>query len=242
MEEGWTKIRHISNERNHSADSNIGRHGSTVDLDGSNSSCPAGEVKQRRLPPRRGRVVNSGRLGSNVPPEFTTIILNEIMTALELPDIGILGIHGSINANRENVVEKVTRRIERDELFNVVVETSVTKKPDLKRIQEELGKPLGLQLHKKTPKERATLLCERIKREDKILIILRDLQHKIDLAEIGIPFGNDHKGCKILLVAENKKMLSHKTLKTQKQIYVDHVEPKIRDLTRSHKVQTCVII
>ncbi|KRH48221.1 hypothetical protein GLYMA_07G075700v4 [Glycine max] len=185
-----TKIRHISNERNHSA----------------------GEVKQRRLPPRRGR------------------------------DIGILGIHGSINANRENVVEKVTRRIERDELFNVVVETSVTKKPDLKRIQEELGKPLGLQLHKKTPKERATLLCERIKREDKILIILRDLQHKIDLAEIGIPFGNDHKGCKILLVAENKKMLSHKTLKTQKQIYVDHVEPKIRDLTRSHKVQTCVII
>ncbi|KAH1085862.1 hypothetical protein GYH30_017698 [Glycine max] len=201
-----TKIRHISNERNHSA------------------------------------VVNSGRLGSNVPPEFTTIILNEIMTALELPDIGILGIHGSINANRENVVEKVTRRIERDELFNVVVETSVTKKPDLKRIQEELGKPLGLQLHKKTPKERATLLCERIKREDKILIILRDLQHKIDLAEIGIPFGNDHKGCKILLVAENKKMLSHKTLKTQKQIYVDHVEPKIRDLTRSHKVQTCVII
>ena len=187
-------------------------------------------------------MVNSGRLGSNVPPEFTTIILNEIMTALELPDIGILGIHGSINANRENVVEKVTRRIERDELFNVVVETSVTKKPDLKRIQEELGKPLGLQLHKKTPKERATLLCERIKREDKILIILRDLQHKIDLAEIGIPFGNDHKGCKILLVAENKKMLSHKTLKTQKQIYVDHVEPKIRDLTRSHKVQTCVII
>ena len=56
-------------------------------------------------------------------------------------------------------VEKVTRRIERDELFNVVVETSVTKKPDLKRIQEELGKPLGLQLHKKTPKERYMVSC-----------------------------------------------------------------------------------
>ena len=177
-----------------------------------------------------------------MPPESTSIILKEIMTALTQPNIGLLGLYGSSNANKENVVEKVTRRVERDGLFNVVVKTCVMKKPDLKRIQGELGNALGLQLHEKTLKERATRLCERVKMEDKILIILHDLHGQINLAKIGIPFGNDHKGCKILLVAENKKMLSHKTLKTQKQIYVDHVEPKIRDLTRSHKVQTCVII
>ncbi|RZB96470.1 disease resistance protein SUMM2-like [Glycine soja] len=177
-----------------------------------------------------------------MPTESTTIILEEIMKALTQPNIGIVGMYGSSNANRKNAVDKVTKRVERDGLFNVVVQTSVTKKPDLKRIQGELGNPLGLYLlHEKTPEERATLLCERIKTKDKILIILDDLQAQIDLAEIGIPFGNDHKGCKILLVAENKEMLSHK-MKTQKEISVDEVEPSSSGPTRSHQVQTCGIV
>ncbi|KAG5025224.1 hypothetical protein JHK86_021138 [Glycine max] len=168
----------------------------------------------------RSHGYNSGGFGSNMPLESAYIILNEIMRALEQPHIGIVGIYGSSNANRKNAVDKVTKRVERDGLFNVVVKTSVKKKPDSKRIQGELGNLLGLQLHEKTTRERATRLCERIKMKDKILIILHDFQREIDLAEIGIPFGNDHKGCKILLVAENKESLPHK-MKTQIEIDMD---------------------
>ncbi|KHN48022.1 Putative disease resistance protein, partial [Glycine soja] len=183
---------------------------------------------------------SSGRHGSIMPPESTTIILNDIMTALRQPNIGILGMYGSSNANTENAVEKVTRRVERDGLFNVVVKTCVMKKSDLKKIQGELGNALGLQLHQKTLVERATRLCERIKMEDNILIILHDLQAQINLAKIGIPFGNDHKGCKILLVAKNKEVLSHK-MKTQIEFAVDE-EPSSSGLTRSHQVQTRGVI
>nr|KYP67785.1 hypothetical protein KK1_024138 [Cajanus cajan] len=46
--------------------------------------------------------------------------------------------------------------------------------------------------------------------KQKILIILNDLQGEINLTKIGIPFGNDHKGCIILLVTNNKKVLSNR--------------------------------
>uniref|UniRef100_K7L654 NB-ARC domain-containing protein n=2 Tax=Glycine max TaxID=3847 RepID=K7L654_SOYBN len=208
---------HARNRRNHSrtiAGGAVARRSSTMLLE--TSRC-----RTSRLQKNLSECGDfSSRHGSLMPPESTSIILKEIMTALTQPNIGLLGLYGSSNANKENVVEKVTRRVERDGLFNVVVKTCVMKKPDLKRIQGELGNALGLQLHEKTLKERATRLCERVKMEDKILIILHDLHGQINLAKIGIPFGNDHKGCKILLVTENKEVLSHK-MKTQIEFSVD---------------------
>ncbi|KAH1050807.1 hypothetical protein AAZX31_08G116700 [Glycine max] len=221
---------HARNRRNHSrtiAGGAVARRSSTMLLE--TSRCRTSRLQKNLSESHYRSLIDeliraggdfSSRHGSLMPPESTSIILKEIMTALTQPNIGLLGLYGSSNANKENVVEKVTRRVERDGLFNVVVKTCVMKKPDLKRIQGELGNALGLQLHEKTLKERATRLCERVKMEDKILIILHDLHGQINLAKIGIPFGNDHKGCKILLVTENKEVLSHK-MKTQIEFSVD---------------------
>lgn len=66
-----------------------------------------------------------------------TSVLNEIMMALSQPNIIILWMHGSSNARKGNVVEKITRRVQRDQLFDLVVMSSVRKKPDLRRIQEK---------------------------------------------------------------------------------------------------------
>lgn len=129
------------------------------------------------------------------------------MMALSQPNIIILWMHGSSNARKGNVVEKITRRVQRDQLFDLVVMSSVRKKPDLRRIQE------------KTLEGRATWLCDRIKMEEKILIILNDHWGAINLGKIGIPFGNDHKGCKILLVSHNQQVLSNQ-MKTQIEVSV----------------------
>lgn len=95
--------------------------------------------------------------------------------------------------------------VQRDNLFDMFVMTTVKKKPDLRRIQGELGNMLGMQLQEKTLEGRATCLCNRIKMEEKILIILNDLWGAINLGKIGIPFGNDQKGCKILLVSSHNQ-------------------------------------
>ncbi|TKY49929.1 disease resistance protein [Spatholobus suberectus] len=159
-------------------------------------------------------------------------ILDEIMTALRQPDIMILGVYGSTsNARKDEVVKRITRRVERDGVFDVIVMATVmeknmgssrrSKSPDVRRIQEELGNKLGLQLQDKTTlKERASCLFDGIKMKAKILIILDDVRGGINLAEIGIPFGNDHNGCKILLVAKNQEVLSNQMNAPQKIISV----------------------
>ncbi|KAF2298585.1 hypothetical protein GH714_024214 [Hevea brasiliensis] len=53
---------------------------------------------------------------------------------------------------------------------------------------------------------RAARLSERIKREQEILIILDDIWAAIKLEEVGIPYGPDHKGSKILMTSRNQSV------------------------------------
>lgn len=46
----------------------------------------------------------------------------------------------------------------------------------------------------------------RLKIEKKILIILDDVWDKLDLSTLGIPFGEDHMGCKILLTTRHQRV------------------------------------
>lgn len=152
--------------------------------------------------------------------EPTTTVVNEVITALTQPNVIIIGMYGSSDARVIKVVDNIKRKVQRDGVFDEVVMASVniqntwsscwrTKLPDLRRIQDELGNMLGLRLQQKTLKKRASQLRDWIKMKGKILIILYGLWGEVDLGKIGIPFGNDHDGCKIVLVAESQEVLSN---------------------------------
>ncbi|XP_027348434.1 probable disease resistance protein At5g47260 [Abrus precatorius] len=113
----------------------------------------------------------------------------------------MVGVYGSSTLRKANLTEKISRRVRRDNLFYITVIASVTEKPDQKRIKEELGNMLGFQFGEETVVGRAKHLCDRIKKEQRILVILDDLCAGINLDRVGIPFGNDHKGCKIVLLS-----------------------------------------
>lgn len=162
------------------------------------------------LPPHMeeaGACMPNGYLVSN----DITSTLNEITMALTRPNIIKLGVYGSSNAKMDSVVEKIIRRVKRDNLFDLIVRASVKKKPELKRIQGEVGNMLGLQILEKTLEGRACLLCGKIKMVRRILIILDDVWGQIYLSKIGIPFGNNHNGCRILLISETLNVLSIQT-------------------------------
>ncbi|KAJ1426167.1 P-loop containing nucleoside triphosphate hydrolase [Sesbania bispinosa] len=172
--------------------------------------------------------------------ESITSTLNGIMMALTDTDIIVLGVYGSNDVRKGKVVEKITRRVKRDNLFDVVVMASVMKKPDFKRIQRELGNMLGLQLNEKTPERRASRLCDRIKKVKKILIILDDLWGGINLGRIGIPFGNDHKGfVPSQYTKSGKQLLCHLFLS-----YSDkhNTESQVEELSKERNVQLACFI
>jgi len=59
-----------------------------------------------------------------------------------------------------------------------------------------------------TTAERARLLCAKMKELQTVLVVVYDLCGRLDLWEIGIPFGEDHNGCKILLTSATFEVLS----------------------------------
>jgi hypothetical protein len=70
--------------------------------------------------------------------------------------------------------------------------------------------------------KRAVLLCAKMKELQTILVVLFDLHDRIDFGEIGIPFGDDHNGCKILITSTSVEVLSEQ-MKVHKLIQLPNI-------------------
>jgi hypothetical protein len=78
---------------------------------------------------------------------------------------------------------------------------------------------LGLRFQPEVSKEgRAGRLRQRLKTEKKMLIILDDVWKRIELEEIGVPFDDDHRGCKILLTTRLEHVCS--SMKCQQKVFL----------------------
>ncbi|PNX85192.1 CC-NBS-LRR resistance protein, partial [Trifolium pratense] len=66
---------------------------------------------------------------------------------------------------------------------------------------------LGLRFDEETILGRSHRLRQRIKMEKSILIILDNMWTMLDLKKVGIPFDNEHNGCKLLMTCRNQDVL-----------------------------------
>ena len=139
-----------------------------------------------------------------------TEALDGIMEALTSGHNNTIGVCGPESTANADVVEKVSRRAKKDGLFDVIVIAIVSRKPNNRRIQDEIAEALGLKFDdEKDVAKRARRLRERILMEQKVLVILRDLCRSLDLDVVGIPYGADHTGCKLLLTSASEEVLSN---------------------------------
>ncbi|KAI9184937.1 hypothetical protein LWI28_002640 [Acer negundo] len=136
--------------------------------------------------------------------------LNDILSALSNPEVNMVGVYGQGGIGKTMLVKEVSRQPKVKELFDQIVFVEVSKTPDIKKIQGEIADKLGLQLRKESESGRARVLCARLKKENKILLILDDIWGRLDLDKVGIPFEEDHKGCKLLLTSTNQDVLTNK--------------------------------
>ncbi|XP_077220127.1 putative disease resistance protein At4g27220 [Tasmannia lanceolata] len=125
----------------------------------------------------------------------------QVMEALKDDKINIIGVYGMRGIGKTYLVEQIGKQAKEEKLYDKVVKVTVSRKQNLKKIQAELAKKLGMPLREESVEVRAVRLWDRLKQERKILIILDDLWDRLDLAQVGIP---SQKGCQIIMTTQKK--------------------------------------
>jgi hypothetical protein len=149
-----------------------------------------------------------------------TSMLNEIMMELKNPNNSIIGVYGMGGVGKTKLVEQLAWQAKNDRLFSVVALATITDSPDLEKIQEKIADDLDMKFNMQTKEGRAMQLRQRISNEKSILVILDDIWGKLDLTEVGIPFGDDHKGCKLVVTSRDLNVLNRE-MGTEKEFRLE---------------------
>ncbi|TYI57724.1 hypothetical protein E1A91_D11G301500v1 [Gossypium mustelinum] len=136
-------------------------------------------------------------------------VFHDIMELLKDATTSMIGVYGMAGVGKSWLVNEVERQLREVKLFDSVVTVTVRQNADIKEIQNQIAYSLRLELEENSPYVRARKLYERLKNEKNVLIILDDLWKKLDLEEVGIPFGSQYKGCKILLTSRYQNVLNN---------------------------------
>uniref|UniRef100_A0A7N2M911 Disease resistance protein n=1 Tax=Quercus lobata TaxID=97700 RepID=A0A7N2M911_QUELO len=135
--------------------------------------------------------------------ESRKLAFQQIMEALHDDDSQRIGLHGIGGVGKTTLVKEVHKKTKELNLFDEIVMTVVSLTPNVRRIQGEIAGCLNLKLDNESDMARASEICLRIKKAEKILIILDDVWKDVNLEAIGIPSRDDHRGCKMLLTTRS---------------------------------------
>ncbi|XP_027337501.1 disease resistance protein At4g27190-like [Abrus precatorius] len=133
--------------------------------------------------------------------------IKELLDALKDDNNFTVGLQGMGGAGKTTLAIKVAKELRQLQQFHHhVIYTTVSYTPDIRRIQDDIAAPLGLDIKDKSESERRGLLWSRLTGDDKILLILDDVWNPINFDEIGIPREDNHKGCRIFLITREMRV------------------------------------
>ncbi|CAL5423031.1 unnamed protein product [Camellia sinensis] len=151
--------------------------------------------------------------------ESRRLIMNGVMEALTDDSIYVIGICGMGGVGKTTMVKEVAKKAEEKKMFDKIVMVVVSQNPYLINIQGEIAKILGFELSRGNNLfARAGELGSRILKAGRILVILDDVWKRLELNDIGIPFGDNHKGCKIVMTSRSEDVCND--MNTQKNFKV----------------------
>ncbi|XVF03996.1 hypothetical protein REPUB_Repub05bG0042300 [Reevesia pubescens] len=151
------------------------------------------------------------------PSKSWNLAYNNIMEALEDNDVRIVALCGIGGVGKTTLAKEVRKKALELGLFYEVVMVVVSQHPVCPEIQNRIADCLKLEFN---DEDNAQQLRVRLKSIKRVLIILDDVWENPNLEEIGIPFGKDHGGCKILLTTRRREVCSSKKIERKVQLDV----------------------
>ncbi|KAK4259566.1 hypothetical protein QN277_005885 [Acacia crassicarpa] len=139
-------------------------------------------------------------------------IMNQILEELRKPGVNMIGLCGLGGVGKTTIAKEVAKN---QKIFEKVIMATVSQELNIQKIQGQIAEKLSMKLNEKDEDVRVVRLCERLKQEKNMLLILDDLWEELDLGKVGVERNSKiNEGCKILLTSRNETMLS-KSMKCQ---------------------------
>ncbi|XP_022776641.1 disease resistance protein At4g27190-like [Durio zibethinus] len=155
-----------------------------------------------------------------MPSKSSNSVLKQIRKALDDDDVNMIGVCGMGGVGKTTLVKIVGIKAKELNLFDQVVFVTVSQNPNLDKIQDGIADTLGLEFDKRSEQGKARQLWLRLIMEKRVLIILDDVWKELNLMAVGIPFGEYHKGCKILVTTRRQQVCSSMRCQTKVQLDV----------------------
>ncbi|XP_019701921.3 disease resistance protein At4g27190-like [Elaeis guineensis] len=169
-----------------------------------------------QLPPPP--TIESMPVGDFMAFSSTRIAMDNVMNAIEDENKHLIGIYGMGGVGKTTLMEEIGRRLKKDKKFDAVVKVVVSQNPNIEQIRRDIAEELGMTLWG-SGESAARALAARLGKEKKIAIMLDDIWARLELKDIGIPFRDDHKGCKILLTSRKSEVCD--LMETDVSVLVD---------------------
>ncbi|XP_027340760.1 probable disease resistance protein At1g61300 [Abrus precatorius] len=138
--------------------------------------------------------------------ESRKLTIKELSDALIDDSNFIIGFQGMGGTGKTTLAKEVGKELVQLTQFDHVIDTTVSYTLDIRKIQDDIAAPLGVDFKDKNNSERLKLLWSRLTDGEKILLILDDVWNPINFEEIGIPKKDNHKGCRILLTTREMRV------------------------------------
>ncbi|KAF8020370.1 hypothetical protein BT93_G0925 [Corymbia citriodora subsp. variegata] len=160
----------------------------------------------------RGQFENlSAGDGDDTITDSRASIFQGIMEALDDEKLKVIGVYGLGGVGKTTLLKEVQKKLGKEgRPFHMIVESIISQTPNLKQIQYVIADALSLNLKDEPSLNgRADLLRRRLQKDpsEKVLIILEDLWDALDLKAVGIPLGEESRGCKLLLTSRFRDVL-----------------------------------
>ncbi|KAI5408645.1 hypothetical protein KIW84_054470 [Lathyrus oleraceus] len=143
----------------------------------------------------------------------------ELLDELKDDNNYMIGLQGMGGTGKTTLIKEVGKTLKQSKQFTQIIDTAVSFSPNIKKIQDDIAGPLGLKFDDCNESDRPKKLWSRLTNGEKILLILDDVWGDIDFNEIGIPYSDNHKGCRI--VVTTRSLLVCKKLGCNKTIQLD---------------------
>ncbi|KAI9076854.1 hypothetical protein K1719_041158 [Acacia pycnantha] len=117
-------------------------------------------------------------IGSRAP------IMNQILQELRNLGVNMIGLCGFGGVGKTTITKEVAKN---QKIFEKVIVATVSQELNIDKIQGQIVEKLSMQLSENNKDVSAFRLCERLKQEKNMFLILDDIWEALDLGKFGIP-------------------------------------------------------